>query len=154
MSRGRAMAGGGSVSTSGDFAIPVAALQPLRDEVLREVARISQSGRLSSQERALFRRIVDHTLAGEAPQLYQKALAEELAMPNAKQVGVVATRLRAKLADYQRAPSTDSRLVILLSDRGYEAWISYRQPTYTLSERTQLAVANAKAAIDQRSIPG
>lgn len=142
-----------TVADAGDYTIPVTALQPLRDEILREVARISQSGLLSLQERTLLRRIVERTLEGETTQLYQKALAEELAMPNAKQVGVVATRVRAKLAGYQPS-GADSRFQIALSDRGYEAWISYRQPRYTLSDRAQLAVANAKAAIDQRSIPG
>ncbi len=141
------------MTESSDNAIPATALQPLRDEILREVARISQSGLLSLQERRLFLHIVERTLEGNTTQLYQKALAEDLSMPNAKQVGVVATRIRSKLADYQRS-ATHSPLLIGLSDRGYEAWISYRQPTYTLGERAQLAVANAKAAIDQRSIPG
>ena len=141
------------MSESSDYAIPATALHSLRDEILREVARISQSGLLSLQERRLFLRIVERTLEGDTTQLYQKALAEELSIPNAKQVGVVATRIRSKLADYQRS-ATSSPLQIALSDRGYEAWISYRQPTYTLGERAQLAVANAKAAIDQRSIPG
>ncbi len=137
-----------------DAAVPPAALKTLRDEVLAEVARISHSGTLSQQERMLLRLIVERTLDGQTSQLYQKALADDLAIPNAKQVGVVATRIRAKLAAYYERLAGDSLLQVTLSDRGYEAFVSYRQPTIVLSERTQLAVANTKAALDQRTLPG
>jgi tetratricopeptide (TPR) repeat protein len=137
-----------------DYAIPTAVLKTLRDEVLNEVARISQSGTLSPQERTLLRIIVERTLDGDTSQLYQKALADDLAIPNPKQVGVVATRIRAKLADFYAGAATDAPLQIALSDRGYEAFISYRQAAIALSERAQLAVANAKAALDQRTLPG
>jgi hypothetical protein len=138
---------------SADCTIPASALEPLRDEILREVARICQSTLLTPQERTLFRSIVEGTLDGKTSEHYQKALATKLSMPNAKQVGVVATRIRAKLAQHYR-DNADSVLQVTLSDRGYEAWVSYRQAPYTLSARAQLAVANAKATIDQRTLPG
>ena len=137
-----------------EYAIPAAALKTLRDEILGEVARISHSGTLSPQERTLLRLIVERTLDGKTGQLYQKALADDLSIPNAKQVGVVATRIRTKLAEFYAQSAGDSLLQIALSDRGYEALITYRQLTIALSEGAQLAVANAKAALDQRTLPG
>lgn len=135
-------------------ALPAAALPALRDEILREVARISQSGLLSLQERTLFRRIVELTLDGDTSRLTQKDLADEIAIPNAKQVGVVAARVRAKLSDYEGTAGQGSFLRVGLSDRGYEAWVAYRSPSSALGARAQLAVANAKASLDQRTIPG
>lgn len=137
-----------------EYAIPAAVFRTLRDEILAEVARISHSGTLSPQERTLFRLIVEHTLDGNTGQLYQKALAEALSINNAKQVGVVATRIRTKLSEYYERSTADSVLQISLSDRGYEAFFTYRQTTVVLSERAQAAVANAKAALDQRTLPG
>lgn len=135
-------------------AIPAATLKLLRDEILSEVARISHSGTLSPQERTLFRIVVERTIDGETSQLYQKALADVLDISNPKQVGVVATRIRAKLAEYYAQTAAESSLQISLSDRGYEAFVTYRQPSVALSDRAQIAVANAKAALDQRTLPG
>jgi Flp pilus assembly protein TadD len=137
-----------------EYAVPAPALKILRDDIQGEVARVTQSGILSPQERTLFRRIVELTLEGNTGQLYQKGLATELGMPSGKQVGVVATRIRSKLTEYYQQSPGDSLLQIAISDRGYEAWVSYRQPTIALSERLQIAVANAKAALDQRTLPG
>jgi tetratricopeptide (TPR) repeat protein len=137
-----------------EYAIPAASLKTLRDEILNEVARISHSGTLSPQERTLLRLIVERTLDGNTGLLYQKQLADDLGIPNAKQVGVVATRIRTKLTEYYDRLSGDSLLQIALSDRGYEAFFTYRQAAVPLSEPAQAAVANAKAALDQRTLPG
>jgi tetratricopeptide (TPR) repeat protein len=142
-----------SMSDPADQAIPVTAYPAVRDEVLREVARISQSGLLSQQERLLLRTVVERTLDSQLDRLFQKALAEDLNMPDAKQVGVVATRLRSKLAEIQRTDTT-AAVTITLPNRGYEAWFAYRQPAYAADARIQLASANARAAIDQRTLPG
>lgn len=137
-----------------EYAIPAAMFKTLRDEILGEVARISHSGMLSPQERTLLRLIVERTIEGNTAQLYQKALAEQLSIQNAKQVGVIATRVRTKLAVYYERSAGGSVLKISLSDRGYEAFFTYPQTTIALSESATLVVANAKAALDQRTLPG
>ena len=137
-----------------EHAIPAAAFRTLRDDILGEVARLSHSGTLSPQERTLLRLIVERTLDGRTGLLYQKALADELAIRNARQVGVVATRIRTKLSEYYERSGDDSVLQISLSDRGYEAFFSFRRATAVLGERAQAAVADAKAALDQRTLPG
>ena len=43
---------------------------------------------------------------------------------------------------------------IELPGRGYEARFSYRHALFSLNEGAQILVANAKAAIDQRTLPG
>ena len=129
-------------------------MKPTVDQVLRELERISQSGLLSPQERALFQRIVQQTVEGDTARLYQKALADELGIASAKQIGVIATRLRAKLAEHYRLSQDLPAVQIELPDRGYEARFFYRPPVFALSDRGQLLVADAKAAIDQRTLPG
>jgi Tfp pilus assembly protein PilF len=137
-----------------DYAIPATLFKAHRAEILGEVARIAHSGVLSPQERALLRLIVERTLDGNTGQLYQKALADELTIENAKQVGVVATRIRTKLSRYYEQATGSSTLHISLSDRGYEALFTYRQTALVLGERARRAVANGKAALDQRTLPG
>jgi len=129
-------------------------MKPPPDEILREVDRILQSNLLSPQERDLFRRIVRRTMEGDTSQLYQKALADELGIASAKQIGVVATRIRSKLADYYRRMPSEPGVQMEVSSRGYEVLFSYHPPVFALSDRIQIAVANAKAAIDQRTLPG
>ena len=99
-------------------------MKPPADEIVREVERILRSNLLSPQERALFRRIIRRTLEGDTSQLYQKALADELGIANAKQIGVVATRIRSKLADHYRRLPSEPGVQIEVSSRGYEALFS------------------------------
>jgi hypothetical protein len=129
-------------------------LKPTVDEIQRELERISRSNLLSPQERALLQSIVQLTIAGEVSQLYQKALADELGIASAKQIGVIATRLRTKLAEYYRVSQDVPSVQIELPERGYEARFFHRPPLFALSDKVQLLVANAKAAIDQRTLPG
>jgi len=137
-----------------EYAIPAASFKTLRDEILGETERISRSGTLSPQERTLFRLIVERTLEGHTGLLCQKALADDLSIPNAKQIGVVATRIRSKLTEYYERSGGDSALQISMSDRGYEVFFTYRQAPVALGGPAQMAVANAKAALDQRTLPG
>ena len=129
-------------------------MKPPVGDILRELERLTESNLLSPQERALFRRVVQRTIDGDTGMLYQKALADELGIASAKQIGVIATRLRTKLADHYRVTQSLPAVQIELPDRGYEARFFYRPPVFALSDRVQLLVANAKSAIDQRTLPG
>jgi Tfp pilus assembly protein PilF len=130
------------------------AMKPPVDDVHRECQRIAQSGLLSPQERALLEQLVRLTLDDQTGRLYQKALADNLGIASAKQIGVIATRLRTKLADHYRTAQGQPAVQIELPARGYEVRFFYRPPVFALSHRVQLLVANAKAAIDQRTLPG
>jgi len=128
---------------------------PTSEEVRRELERLWGEGILAPQERALLRLIVRQTMDGDTSRLYQKALADDLAIHNVKQIGVLATRIRTKLDNhYALLEATRPPVQILLSKRGYEARISYSYLRDTLSESAMLLVADARAALDQRSLPG
>ncbi len=125
---------------------------PFADDVRKELARIEQSALLSPQERGLLRVIVERTLRGEAGDLYQKRLATDLGIRNAKQIGVIASRLRDKLRD--SGPLPESGIRITLPEWGYEAQFTQLQPGPALSPRAQMLAANARAAIDLRTLNG
>jgi Tfp pilus assembly protein PilF len=127
---------------------------PPESDVLRELDRLLRLDLLSPQECDLLAHIVRTTLAGDTRRLYQKAVAEDLHIENWKQIGVLATRIRAKLSEYYRQPQGQTSVQIHLSARGYEARFSYRTAQFALSDRVQALVADAKAAIDQRTLPG
>jgi hypothetical protein len=128
-------------------------MTPGRGEVLRELERISRLGFLSPQERGFLRHVVLATLEQQRERLYQKALAEDLKIEHPLQIGVIGSRIRAKLAEHY-ADSQVSPVRIDLSRRGYEAVFSYRPHIATRGDRVDILIANAKTAIDQRTLPG
>lgn len=128
-------------------------MTPSEPEILREFERISLLGLLSPQERDLLRRIVRATMDGDTSKLYQKALADDLGIVSPTQIGVIASRVRSKLADHYR-DSQVSSVQIELSKRGYEAQFLYRPRAAARGDRVGLLIANAKSAIDQRTLPG
>jgi Tfp pilus assembly protein PilF len=129
-------------------------MKPSAEEVRLELDRILQADVLSPQERSLLRHIVARTLANDLGRLYQKALATDLGIASAKQIGVIATRLRTKLAEFPARADGPEGVRIDLPQRGYEARFSFRASAFTLGSDALLLVANAKAAIDQRTLPG
>lgn len=129
-------------------------MNPTDTDVRLELDHLKKSGVLSPQECRLLERVVHYTLLGQVDQLYQKALADDLRIPNAKQIGVLATRIRMKLDEHYRAVHGALAIKIELPERGYEARFSYRDRPSGLSERSCLLVANAKTAIDHRTLPG
>src|SRR5215218_8824644 len=129
-------------------------MQPAPEEVRLELDRLLQAELLSPQERSLLRHIVERTVANDLGRLYQKALAADLGIASAKQIGVIATRLRTKLAEFSARPDAPSGIRIDLPQRGYEARFTWRTGSFALDPDTLLLVANAKAAIDQRTLPG
>jgi Flp pilus assembly protein TadD len=129
-------------------------MNPSADEIHQELARVSRDGGLAPQERALLQTIVRCTMQGETSQLYQKALADSLGIESAKQIGVLATRIRTKLSEHYGSMPRRPVLEIQLSDRGYEANFIYRPALTSLSDSALLLVANARASLDQRSLPG
>ena len=102
----------------------------------------------------MLRHIVERTLDNEVRRLYQKALAADLGIDSPKQIGVIATRLRTKLADFSARPEMATGVRIDLPPRGYEARFTRRASSFALDSDALLLVANAKAAIDQRTLPG
>jgi Flp pilus assembly protein TadD len=129
-------------------------MHPTPDEVGLELERVLHEAGLAPQERTLLQAIVRGTAAGETQQLYQKALADILSIDNAKQIGVLATRIRSKLHDHYDQMSEPRVLEIRLRDRGYEAQFVYRPAITSLDDGALLLVANARAALDQRTLPG
>jgi Flp pilus assembly protein TadD len=129
-------------------------MTPTPDEIRRELERLISASVLSPQERLLLQTIVRRTLDGETSRLYQKALADDLGIDNARQVGVIATRIRAKLGEHYRRMESPPILQILLSEWGYEAKFAYLYTRRPLSDPLMLHVANARAALDQRTLPG
>ena len=127
-------------------------MKPSVDEIRRELDRIVEADFLSPQERALLRRIVERTVDGDIGRLYQKALAEDLGIASAKQIGVIATQLRAKLADHYRSSQGLPAVLIELPDRGYEARFSYRQPA-VLAERGRPAPGRQCQGGDRSAAP-
>lgn len=98
---------------------------PTDEEIRRELDRLSRQNILAPQERQLLHAAVAHTLRGNTGQLYQKALAQELNIESAKQIGVLATRIRSKLGDHYRGLSELPLVEIQLTERGYEAQFTY-----------------------------
>jgi Flp pilus assembly protein TadD len=129
-------------------------MHPSPDEVRQELDRLLREGGLAPQERALLQAIVHHTVQSETGQLYQKALAEAIGIESPKQIGVLATRLRSKLSDHYGRQQAPPLLEIQLRDRGYEAHFAYRPALTSLSDGALLLVADARAALDQRTLPG
>jgi hypothetical protein len=127
-------------------------MSPSEEEVLRELERVCRLELLSQQERLLLRLIVKATLAGKIETLYQKQLADALGIASSAQIGVVASRLRTKLADHYQSPETTVQ--IELPKRGYEARFIYRPRAVAAVNRADLLIADAKVAIDQRTLPG
>lgn len=129
-------------------------MNPSEEDVLRELERLCRLELLSPQERSLLRKIVTATLAGKTTTLYQKQLAGELGIASSAQIGVVASRLRTKLADHYRASPQPLVVQIELPKRGYEARFLYRPRAIAAVNRADLLIADAKVAIDQRTLPG
>lgn len=129
-------------------------MTPTRDEIRRELERLVGSSVLSPQERRLLETIVFHSTDGDPSRLYQKALAADADINNVRQIGVVATRIRGKLRAHYDGVTPSPTLQILLSDRGYEANFVYRHAQRPLGDAAMLAIANARAALDQRTLPG
>ncbi|MEQ1574329.1 MAG: hypothetical protein ABL993_08795 [Vicinamibacterales bacterium] len=67
---------------------------------------------------------------------------------------MVATRIRAKLGEHYRRMEPRPLLEIHLTERGYEAAFVYRHAQSALRDTQMLLVANARAALDQRTLPG
>jgi len=129
-------------------------MNPTGPEIWLETRAIKRSSLLTPQEFALLECIVRGTLEGDRDSLTQKRLADGIGIPSAKQIGVIGTRLRAKLATHLAA-SPDAQVVrIELPERGYEARFSYRHESPGLSAAAQNLLTNARTAIDQRSLPG
>lgn len=129
-------------------------MNPSDDEVRRELERLSREGVLAPQERALLQTIVRRTIEGSTSHLFQKALADELHIESAKQIGVLATRIRAKLGEHYGRMEPRRLLEIHLTERGYEANFVYLYAQTSLRDSLMLLVANARAALDQRTLPG
>lgn len=129
-------------------------MTPTDDEIRRELDRLSGQNVLAPQERALLEMIVRRTIDRDTSRLYQKALAADLSIESAKQIGVLASRIRTKLADHYGRMENRPVVQILLSEWGYEAKFAYQHAPDPLSESVMLLVANARAAIDQRTLPG
>lgn len=137
-----------------DHPVNRSSLPAHQPEIARALAHAARSAGLTVQERSLLEHLVKHTVAGDTARLYQKAIAEDLKMPtpDGRQVGVVAARLRAKLRECP-SPGGDA-LRIALAERGYAVDFFFPHVAHSLDDATRLAVANAKAALDQRTIPG
>lgn len=129
-------------------------MSPSRQDVLRELDRVTRLELLSPQERGFLTHVVRKTLSGDTERLYQKALAEDLRIDSVKQIGVIATRVRAKLTEHYRSTGSAAPIQLDLPARGYEARFFHRPPHFALDERVQVLLTDAKAAIDQRSLPG
>jgi tetratricopeptide (TPR) repeat protein len=129
-------------------------MTPTDDEIVQELDRLSKESVLAPQERALLHIIVRSTLSKDTSRLYQKALADDLGIESAKQIGVLATRIRTKLAEHYGQLSRPPSVKILLSDWGYEARFTYQHAQRRLDDSVMLLVAHARAALDQRTLPG
>lgn len=129
-------------------------MKPTEPEIRSELEALRLEGVLTRQEQLFLEHLVFRRLQGDTSELYQKGLATELGISNAKQIGVLATRVRAKLLKHYARRQALHAVRIDLAERGYEPRFSYRDRPPDLSERAQLLVANARAAIDQRSLPG
>lgn len=119
-------------------------------EIEGELERLGRSDFLTPQELALLRVIVLASTRGETANLYQKAIAHELGIADSKQVGVIASRLRTKLAEHYRA-APQGALVIELPPRGYVPRFVYRHSTATV-DRVQGLIADARQAVDHFEI--
>ena len=129
-------------------------MKPTSAEIQRELDHIKRCRVLTPQEHALLERIVSLTIKGETGRLYQKALAEDLQIASPRQIGVIATRVRAKLNRHSCQHQRRLAVRIELPDRGYEAQFSFRDLARDLSDRSRALLANAKAALDHRTVPG
>lgn len=128
-------------------------MTPTPDEIARELTRLDDAAILAPQERALLHTIVQLTQAGRTADLYQKGLADNLGIQNAKQIGVLATRMREKLTQFYDGAPHGSALQIRLAERGYEARFVYTPVRRPLDNTALIQVANARAALDQRTLP-
>ncbi|NOT45357.1 MAG: tetratricopeptide repeat protein [Acidobacteria bacterium] len=129
-------------------------LPMLREAVFTEVERISRSGLLTGQQRDVLAFLVETAVSGSRVRLRQKDVAKALDIPSPGQVGVIVTNTRTRLYRFYESAPGGSALHIALSDRGYDVIVSQFDAPATLSDEAQLAVADAKAALDQRTLPG
>ena len=112
-----------------------------------------RGGLLSRQERALLQRIVERIVDGDTSRLYQKALAEDFGIASAKQIVVIATHLRAKLAGHYHRRRDCRRCRSNCPAAATKPASAIATPCFAERGRPVL-VADARAAIDQRTLPG
>ena len=129
-------------------------MTPTPDEIRLELDRLADQSVLTPQERALLHLIVARTLDGDTSRLYQKALADDLNIESSRQIGVLATRIRGKLTEHYRRAANQPVVQIQLQTWGYEAQFRYLPAYGRLPESVELLVANVRAALDQRTLPG
>jgi len=129
-------------------------MTPSANEVEGELVRLQQANLLSPQESQFLELVVRAALRRQVGRLYQKALADDLGVASHKQVGVLATRVRGKLQRHYGSSLPATHVRIELSPRGYEPRFVYAAAPTALDEDLSVLVANAKAAIDHRTIPG
>lgn len=118
-----------------------AALDPPREQVALELARIEQSApfRGSARHRALLRHLVDRALDGDLAALKESVIAVEVFGRPVDRfdpktdtiVRVEARRLRSRLADYYRGSGQDAVIRIQLPVGGYVPVIASRAPLPT-----------------------